>query len=113
SKYSPPAHLLTAVREVLAGRIYVSEAVKDRIMNRMVGGRSAQEAAFPIDTLSDRELEVFRAIGNGLRTQEVARSLSLSVKTIETYREHLKAKLNLRNSSELTRHAIDWMRAES
>lgn len=99
------------VRQVLRGEMFVSEGVKDRMVNRLVGARH-QNVAFPIDTLSDRELEVFRAIGNGLSTRQIAENLCLSIKTIETYREHLKVKLSMENSSALVRHAIQWMRDE-
>jgi len=61
-----------------------------------------------IQRLSDRELEVFSLLGDGLSTREVAQRLNLSVKTIETYRESIKAKLNLASSTELTRHAVQW-----
>ncbi len=111
SKNEVGSYLVTALRRVLDGEMFVSDSVKNRIVNRLVG-TGPQKAAFPIDTLSDRELEVFRAIGNGLSTRQVAEELCLSVKTIETYREHLKAKLNLEDSSALVRHAIHWMRAE-
>ncbi|MCR9119050.1 MAG: LuxR C-terminal-related transcriptional regulator, partial [bacterium] len=62
-----------------------------------------------IETLSDRELEVFERIGDGLTTREIAGKLGLSVKTIETHREHIKIKLRLRNSVELTRRAVQWV----
>ncbi len=78
-------------------------------MLQMVAG--AKTAAFqsPIQSLTDRELEVFTLIGHGLSTREIAGRLELSIKTIESYREHLKAKLNLPNSSELMRHAVQWV----
>lgn len=111
SKNEAGTYLLTAIRRVLDGEMFVSDTVKNRVVNRLVG-MGAQKAAFAMDTLSDRELEVFRAIGNGLSTRQVAEELCLSVKTIETYREHLKSKLNINDSSSLVRHAIHWMRAE-
>src|SRR5437763_569841 len=69
----------------------------------------AAEARLPSERLSDRELTVFQMIGQGLATREIAERLHLSVKTIETYREHIKAKLGLKNSAELSRHAAQWV----
>jgi DNA-binding NarL/FixJ family response regulator len=63
----------------------------------------------PVETLSDRELEVFEEIGRGVGTREIAQKLVLSPKTVETYRENIKAKLNLKNATELTCHAVQWV----
>ena len=65
----------------------------------------------PVDSLSDRELEVFRLIGEGLRTRDVAERLHLSVKTVESYREHIKIKLHLDNAAKLTRAAVEWVQS--
>lgn len=100
--------LIDAVREILAGGIYLSPAMKNRILGRL--SSSPQTANVdPTEGLSNRELEVFQQIGQGATTREIARRLKLSVKTIETYREGLKRKLNLKNSAELTQHAVRWM----
>jgi DNA-binding CsgD family transcriptional regulator len=68
---------------------------------------------FSIDTLSDREMEVFQLIGNGYSTRQIAQKLGLSSKTIDSYREHLKQKLSLETGSDLVRHAIQWSRTEA
>jgi DNA-binding NarL/FixJ family response regulator len=100
--------VLSAVRSVLAGDIHVSQQVSSKIMQGIVGGsRSSQRS--PIDRFSDRELEVFRKIGRGAATKEIAAELNLSVKTIETYCAHIKEKLRLRSQRQLVQHAIQWI----
>lgn len=99
--------ILTAIRRVLAGELYVSPAMQDQLLRRVVG-RRADQAKAPIDSLSDRELEVFRLIGSGLTTREIAQQLHLSVKTVESYREHIKRKLRISTSAQLMRHALQW-----
>jgi DNA-binding NarL/FixJ family response regulator len=99
--------LLTAIRQVLGGEIYVSDSIASRILHGFAHGR-ARGAASPMELLSDRELEVFQLIGDGMGTRQVAEALHLSVKTIETHREHIKEKLGLRNANELLRHATHW-----
>jgi DNA-binding NarL/FixJ family response regulator len=108
-KESKPDVLLTAIREVLKGKIYLSESMSARMLGRMVGaGRNDVKSGSPVDKLSDRELEVLQLLGKGLGTAQIADKLCLSIKTIETYREHLKQKLNLANGQELLRFAIEW-----
>lgn len=108
-KQAPPESLLEAISVVLKGKIYLSEQMSDRMLGKLVGaGGSAAPTASPIDKLSDRELEVLQLMGGGLSTSQIADKLCLSVKTIETYREHLKEKLNLTNGQELLRYAIEW-----
>ena len=100
--------LIEAIREILAGGIYLSPAMKNRILGRLAA--SAHDPSVePTQTLSNRELEVFQQIGNGATTREIARRMKLSVKTIETYRESLKKKLHVKNSAELTQHAVRWV----
>ena len=99
--------LLGAIRQVLRGKLYLSPRMSERLLHRFV--LNDQEPDRPaIESLSDRELEVFQLIGEGLTTRQIASRLHLSPKTIETYREHIKAKLNLENSSELIRAAVQW-----
>jgi len=100
--------LVTAVRHVAAGHVYLSSRMTDRLLCRRSGG-SSTESQSTIETLSDRELEVFEQIGLGLTTREVADKLLLSHKTIETYRENIKFKLSLLNATQLTRHAVQWV----
>jgi DNA-binding NarL/FixJ family response regulator len=106
-KREAPQTLLDAIHQVLRGKVYLSDHMSDRLLGKLVGNVESA-AQSPIDKLSDRELEVFRLIGKGLSTNQIAQTLCLSVKTIETYREHLKQKLNLQSGLELMRHAVEW-----
>lgn len=99
--------VVTAIREVLAGKVYLNEKVKDQILFNMAE-RPAGSGRSPIERLTDRELEVFRLIGKGFTTREIADKLHLSIKTIGTYRERIKDKLNLKHANELVRHAVHW-----
>ena len=96
-----------AIRCVMSGRIYLSDAMSSRLLHQFVDGRT--EAGSAVDSLSDRELEVFQLIGQGLGTGEIARRLHLSPKTIETYRAHIKEKMNLESATELLQHAIQYV----
>lgn len=111
-KLEPAERLIQAVRTVLNGEVFVGSAVKNRIVSRVVSSRPLG-ASFPVDTLSDREMEVFRLLGDGLSTRQIAKELHLSVKTIDSYREHLKSKLKLPDSRALVQHAIQWRRSVS
>ncbi len=99
--------VVTAIRQDLAGKIYLNETVKDQILFNLAE-RPAGKARSPMDRLTDRELEVFRMIGKGFSTREIAAKLHLSIKTIGTYRERIKEKLNLKHANELVRHAVHW-----
>lgn len=108
-KQSDPERLLEAIRQVLKGKIFLSDPMSERLLGRLVRANTTSEiAASPIEKLSDRELEVLELLGKGMRTSEIADKLCLSIKTIETYREHLKQKLNLSSGQELLRYAIEW-----
>ena len=80
------------------------------MMKHLVGGGAARTGS-PLEDLSDRELEVFRLIGNGSGTRQIAEELHLSIKTIESHRAHIKEKLNLKSATELVQHAIQWQEA--
>jgi len=99
--------LLGAIRHVLNGETYVSEELNKVILERLsLPGRD--QGASSIDRLSDRELEVFRLIGQGYGTRQIADSLHLSMKTVESHRENIRTKLNLQSTFELVQHAIHW-----
>jgi DNA-binding NarL/FixJ family response regulator len=98
--------LLAAIRKVLTGQIYVSEAMATRILGGMVGGQISHPETSPTQRLSDRELEIFNFIAQGTGVREIAQKLHLSVKTIETHREHIKEKLGIKSSRELLRFAV-------
>ena len=99
--------VLGAIRQVLAGEVYLSESMSKRTMFQLLG-RGGSRTGSPLEDLSDRELEVFTLIGQGCTTRQIAEKLHLSIKTVETHRAHIKEKLNLKNSTELVQHAIHW-----
>jgi DNA-binding NarL/FixJ family response regulator len=99
--------IIDAVRQVLAGNLYLSPAMRERLLSRVAGGALTQ-AATTVDELTDRELQVYRLIGKGVKTQEIAEQLHLSVKTVETYRDRIKKKLELKDATELIRSAALW-----
>lgn len=104
-------NVVTAIRKILSGQIYVSDKMAVKMVRKLVGG-SPDAGASAIERLSDRELEVFRMIGQGFGTRQIAERLHLSIKTIETYREHIKEKLNLADASELLQYAIQWTHSQ-
>jgi DNA-binding NarL/FixJ family response regulator len=99
--------VLAAIRGILAGQIYLSEAMASRLLHMVVGERTPGSVS-PTERLSDRELEVFQLIGQGYGNTDIARQLHLSPKTVETYRAHIKEKLDLSSATELLQHAIHW-----
>jgi DNA-binding NarL/FixJ family response regulator len=103
--------IIAAITRLLQGEIYLSDKIKEKMLHRFVN-KKGDNMVFSIDTLSDREMEVFQLIGNGYSTRQIAQKLNLSSKTIDSYREHLKLKLNLDSGAELVRHAIQWARNE-
>jgi DNA-binding NarL/FixJ family response regulator len=100
--------VLVAIRRVLAGEIFLSDKMKSKMLQQLATGRS-KTVMSPIEALTDRELEVFRLIGEGHSTRQIAGDLHLSIRTVEAYREYIKAKLNLKNSTELVQHAFHWV----
>ena len=100
--------VLVAIRRVLAGEIFLSDKMKAKMLQQLATGK-AKTVMSPIEALTDRELEVFRLIGEGHSTRQIAGELHLSIRTVEAYREYIKAKLNLKNSTELVQHAFHWV----
>ncbi len=111
-KQSGLDNIVVAIKRVLEGNIYVSEALGARMLQQQIRGQASLNDS-PVKDLSDRELEVFELLGRWKKTSEIAQELHLSVKTIEYYREQIKKKLNLKNSAELTQHATAWVQRES
>lgn len=103
--------IVKAIRQILEGKVYLSEGMGDRLAQRLVGRRDKVERP-AVETLSDRELEVFRLIGSGLTTKEIARKLHVSPKTIETHCRRIKKKLDLHNTSQVIREATIWTLAK-
>jgi DNA-binding NarL/FixJ family response regulator len=106
-KNEPPAQVLEAIRRIVAGEIYLSERMSARLLNRLAGVKSEEDAS-PTSALSHRELQIFTLIGQGNSSREIAESLSVSIKTIETHRERIKDKLDLKNAIELLRYAMRY-----
>jgi DNA-binding NarL/FixJ family response regulator len=108
TKEQATQQIIEAIRQVLAGKMYLSPAMSEKLLRRTVdGGPKASET--PMSRLTDRELEVLRLIGEGVKTCDVAERLHLSIKTVETHRDRIKKKLELKDSVELIRRAVIWV----
>jgi DNA-binding NarL/FixJ family response regulator len=102
--------VLTAIRRVLAGDIYLSDRMATQMLHKLVDTRNTPAAKLsPLQSLTNRELEIFTLIGHGKGPREIASDLSLSIKTVEAHREHIKAKLNVKTANELIRHAMQYV----
>lgn len=109
-KQESPETVIEAIKTVLSGNIYVSNALSAKLLRNMVDGvRPVDTDLHGVDRLSDRELEVFEFIGRGYTTRKIAEALQLSIKTIETHRAHIKQKLKLKNATELVHRAYHWI----
>ncbi len=104
--------VLQAIRQVLSGKVYVSERMSAQILNNFAGPRSTKHHS-PIEMLTDREFEVFKLIGEGCTTREVAKRLYISPKTIDVYRQNLKEKLKLPSATSLIQHAVRWVETQN
>lgn len=109
-KQEPGDVLVTAIREVLKGSIYLSKPMHARLLNRVVTGNSKPEPL--INSLTPSEFEVLHLIGSGHSSQEIAKLLSRSIKTIETHRFNIRTKLNLKDGADLIRYATHWTKAQ-
>ena len=101
--------IIDAIRRVLEGKVFLSDAMAEKMLHRAVGGGREDVTRSPLDALADRELEVFRLIGQGVKTTEIAERLHLSVKTVETYRDRIRQKLDLSDGTALAHYATQWM----
>jgi len=111
AKTEPVARLVEAIRAVGAGKVYLSEKVTARLLAAIAdGGRDA--AGLGTDVLTAREFEVFELIGQLLEPRQIARQLHVSIKTVESHREHIKAKLKLASAGELRQYAVGWARMD-
>ncbi|MEK7949803.1 response regulator transcription factor [Luteolibacter soli] len=108
TKQEATRKILDAIRQVMAGKVFLSEELSAEILSRMLG--KTKGAVRSLDVLSDRELQVFGLVGEGFGTRQIAEQLGLDVKTVETYRTRIKEKLELKDASELLRQAIAWRR---
>lgn len=102
--------IMAAMRRVAVGEIYLSQTLASRLLQDFVlGKKKSNRVQFGVESLSDRELEIFELIGRGLSTKKIAARLTLSVKTIETHRAHIKQKLKIADASELVHRAFHWI----
>lgn len=108
TKQEATRKILDAIRQVIAGKVFLSEEISAEILSRMLG--KSRGAMRSLEVLSDRELQVFGLVGEGFGTRQIAEQLGLDVKTVETYRTRIKEKLELKDASELLRQAIAWRR---
>ena len=104
-------NLLAALRQVLSGQVYVSPKMSAKILGDL-SGRKPRGSHSPIESLSDREFQVFQLIGQGLTTKAIAKQLGLSPKTVDVHREHIKEKLQIADATSLIRHAVRWVETE-
>ena len=109
-KHEPTHHVMSAIRLVLSGGIYLSERMQGRVLHKVADGPAAGPAS-DVEQLSDRELEIFQLIGRGRTTAQIAAGLHVSVSTVETHRAHIKEKLKLANATELVRRAVEWVQS--
>lgn len=110
SKQQLDETVLVAIRHVLAGKTYLSQGLAGRLATKYVDGKILDTDS-ALDTLSDRELQVFRLIGQGRSTRQIAKTLHRSIKTIESHREHIKLKLSIESSEKLAQRATQWVEA--
>jgi len=108
SKSASFDELCEAIRAVRSGEVYVSQELANRVLRQSLHRKEGETSTYPLASLSDRELQVFQLIGDGLNTKAIASQLALSPKTVESYREKLKMKLGLRSALDLTRMATIW-----
>jgi len=104
--------IVNAIRRILRGQIYLSEEINNKLLMGMMSGGQIGRSS-PLEILSDRELEVFELIGNGSTTREIAERMHVSIKTVESYRTRIKAKLDISTGNELIKQAVQWVASES
>jgi DNA-binding NarL/FixJ family response regulator len=110
-KSESSSRVVEAIRQVLAGKIYANEALMAQLMEKLAHGGAAKPDS-PAKALSDRELHVFRRLGQGMKTREIAEELRISIKTVQVYCARIKEKLGLANASALMREAVLWVDVE-
>jgi DNA-binding NarL/FixJ family response regulator len=108
TKHEGGEKLIEAIRRVLSGKVYVSESMSAHILEIFSGGQSTLDRS-SLEKLSDREFEVFESLGEGLSSQQIAKKLHLSAKTVDAHRANIKTKLNIKTTAELIAYAARWM----
>jgi len=108
-KHEPARTVRTAISKVLGGDIYLSERMSSSMLSKLMRGKNEAPVS-PVEKLSDRELEVFQMLGQGKGTRQIAEELNLTIPTINSFRNRIKEKLQLKSATELMLHAIHWFR---
>jgi DNA-binding NarL/FixJ family response regulator len=111
-KHEPAKTVRTAISKVLGGDIYLSERMSSSMLSKLMRGKNEAPVS-PVEKLSDRELEVFQMLGQGKGTRQIAEELNLTIPTINSFRNRIKEKLQLKSATELMLHAIHWFRESS
>jgi DNA-binding NarL/FixJ family response regulator len=104
-------HLVTAIHKVISGGLYVSESLNARMLEQVTG--AARSKATGMDALTDRELEILALIGSGVPTKNIAAQLSISARTVEAHRAHIKEKLGMTDGASLVRYAVQWVESRA
>jgi DNA-binding NarL/FixJ family response regulator len=111
-KSEPATTVVTAIRKVLSGNVHISENMATLVVSKFVKGDTDQIPS-PLEALSDRELEVFRMLGQGKGTREIAQEMNVAMPTISSFKNRIKEKLNFKNSTEMILYALQWFRKET
>jgi len=111
-KNEPAKTVTAAIRSVLRGEMYLSRKMSSSVISKFMRGETDKPTS-PLEILSDRELEVFRMLGQGKGTRQIAQDLGLTIPTIQSFRNRIKEKLHLKTAPELVLHAINWVQSES
>jgi len=101
-------NIVKAIRSILRGNLYLSDTITSKLINHMVNEDEDKNDELEIKKLSDREFEVFQLISKGIKTSDIAKEINISVKTVEAHKLRIRTKLNLKNSNELNKYAIEW-----
>ena len=109
TKQEATRNILSAVRKVLAGQVYLSESMSERMMRKLVG-KPPDKLSLTMESLTDREVQVLQMMGRGCGTRRIAEELRIGIKTVESYRARIKEKLNLASGDELLQYAIQWVK---
>ena len=108
-KNADPENLIKAIRRILGGKLYLSEDISDKIISKIIHGKTPDDTSEQVDMLSNREFEVFILLGNGYGIREIAKKMNLSPNTIESHRKGIKNKLGINDSGDLNKMAIQWV----
>ncbi len=107
-KKEATTNIVGAIRKVMNGELYLSERISGKIIDKLLHGHSDDSSGSPLDSLANREFEVFQMIGNGLSSSEISKKMNISVNTVDSHRRNIKEKLGLTSAAELVKHAVQW-----